>query len=266
MAQVQQSGIRNRLLAQLTQDDFDLLASRMVKAPLVAGADLYQQGEPVRSIYFLESGVVSSVTRTGAFRLQTGMIGCEGMVGVSALLGGGVSSSHAYVQASGDCHRIRALDFEDVENSLSRAARTVLLRYVQAFLAQVNSTAAAAANFLVEQRLARWILMYSDRMESDLVQATHEHIAMSLGCRRPGVTVGMHVLEGRRLIRSIRGKIDVLDREGLIRFAAGSYGDAEAEYDRLIVSAERPGQGSDRAIGAPNARQGRSIGVPTYLV
>jgi hypothetical protein len=101
-------------------------------------------------------------------------------------------------------------------------------------MVQLASTAYANADFILEERLARWILMCHDRVDGDDIAMTHDFVALMLGVRRPGVTVATHVLEGEHMIRAKRRVITVLDRDKLIKLADRSYGLAEAEYERLI--------------------------------
>lgn len=110
----------------------------------------------------------------------------------------------------------------------------VLLRYVQTMMVQsASSTTAAAAN-MIEQRLARWLLMCHDRVRGDEMYLTQEFMAMMLGSRRPSVTLALHILEGQHLIVSKRHNLIIRDRVGLERLASASYGFAEAEYERLM--------------------------------
>jgi hypothetical protein len=113
------------------------------------------------------------------------------------------------------------------------------------FTVQVSYTALANAKFRVEKRLARWILMCQDRVKTDLLEITHDYIAFLLGIRRPSVTTALHILEGHKLIRSNRGTIVVINRNGLERFAAGCYGLPEREFERLF------GGGGSHAIIKP---------------
>jgi CRP-like cAMP-binding protein len=118
----------------------------------------------------------------------------------------------------------------------SRALRSLLLAYVQALLAQTTSTVLANGHAKLEERLARWLLMVHDRTDGMTITLTHEFLAVMLGVRRAGVTVALHLLEGKGLIRSTRRQIVILNRRGLIEEAHGSYGAAEEEYRRLIGS------------------------------
>ena len=112
-----------------------------------------------------------------------------------------------------------------------------LLRYVHVFMVQANHTAIAAGRGKIHERLARGLLMWQDRVRDDQLSVTHDFLALLLGVRRPGVTVALHELEGKGLIRSTRNMVRILDRGGLQRAARGYYGTPEAEYDRSIGDA-----------------------------
>ena len=104
---------------------------------------------------------------------------------------------------------------------------------------------------LIEERLARWLLMAHDRLDGDAMALTHEFLALMLGVRRPGVTVGLHFLEGKGLIKSTRGVVTVIDRGSLEELADGSYGVPEAEYDRLFGTGEESIKGAVKTKWAP---------------
>jgi hypothetical protein len=99
---------------------------------------------------------------------------------------------------------------------------------------QTMQTAYANAEFTIEQRLARWILMTDDRITRDDLPLTHEFLSLMIGTRRASITEATHVLEGEGLIRATRGRITVRDRSGLQARAGSAYGVAEREYDRLF--------------------------------
>jgi CRP-like cAMP-binding protein len=106
-------------------------------------------------------------------------------------------------------------------------------RYARAFSIQVATTALANGRSKLDERLARWLLMVSDRVGTTF-PITHEFISLMLGVRRPGVTLAIQILEGKGMIRASRGSVTILDRHGLIGLANGSYGFAEAHYARLL--------------------------------
>jgi CRP-like cAMP-binding protein len=119
----------------------------------------------------------------------------------------------------------------------------LLQLYARAFSIQVAATALANGRSNIEERLARWLLMLHDRMDGNRINLTHEFLSVMLGVRRPGVTVALHVLEGKGLIKSNRAELIILDREGLIGFAEGAYGVPEREYQRLMTKAQDVSEG-----------------------
>jgi CRP-like cAMP-binding protein len=98
-----------------------------------------------------------------------------------------------------------------------------MLRYAHAFLLQTTTTALANGRSKIEERLARWLLMARDRLESDELPLTHEFLALMLGTQRPGVTIALHGLERGGLITTRRGAITILDRKALEENANGTY-------------------------------------------
>lgn len=234
-----QGDIRNQLLAGLPPEAFSLLQPHLEAVTLNVRDPLNVPNEPTRFVYFIDSGIGSVMLgpeRTTG--VEVGMVGREGVVGVSVVLGAEQSPHQAFIQVPGAGWRIASARLTD---AMERNAplRRFLLRYVHAYTVQVASTAHANADYTVEERLARWLLMCRDRSDDEQISITHEFLALMLGVRRPGVTVATHVLEGEHLIRATRGLITVLDREGLRRKANGSYGLAESEYDRLFGGAGR---------------------------
>jgi CRP-like cAMP-binding protein len=115
-----------------------------------------------------------------------------------------------------------------------------LLRYVHVFMMQASQTALANGRGRLSERLARWLLMWQDRLKTRHLTVTHEFLALLLGVRRQGVTLALHELEGQGLIRGTRNRITVVDREGLLGLANGFYGVPEVEYDRTILRRRAP--------------------------
>lgn len=161
------------------------------------------------------------------------MIGHEGVTGLAFILGAGSSRNRMMVQGAGSALRIpvRALSTIMDDNPLLGIR---LRQFVHVFMVQAAQTALSNSNGKIEVRLARWLLMAHDRLQGDQMTLTHEFMAVMLSVRRQGVTVALHELEGRGLIRARRSAVMILDREGLIEFANGSYGIPEAEYTRVM--------------------------------
>jgi CRP-like cAMP-binding protein len=228
------NGSRNRLLAVLSHADRDLLAPRLEGIALDARQILEVPSDPISHVYFVESGLVSVVGTTEPdHRIEVGMVGYEGMTGLGIVLGDDRSANETMVQSAGSAMRISTALLREMM-AASRSLTATLLRYVNVFMVQGSQTALANGRGRLDERLARWLLMWHDRVLADELIITHEFLALLLGVRRQGVTVALHELEGRGLIRSTRAHVRVLDRDGLLQAANGFYGIPEAEYDRAI--------------------------------
>jgi CRP-like cAMP-binding protein len=234
MASVDQKSFGNRLLLALQPQDLWRLQPHLEPVQLRVQEHLNVPNEPTPFVYFLDEGIGSIVIgpeRTSG--VEIGMVGREGLIGTSVLLGAEQSPHSSFIQLAGSGWRVPS---ESLLAAMSSSAplQSLLLRYLHAYMVQLASTAYANADFTLEERLARWILMCHDRVDGDKIAITHDFIALMLGVRRPGVTVATHVLEGEGMIRAKRGLITVLDRDKLMKLADRSYGLAEAEYERLV--------------------------------
>jgi CRP-like cAMP-binding protein len=236
MAHLQQISVRNTLLTALSADDFASLRPHLESISLDLRSTLVEPNKPIEHIYFLEHGMASITNNSHDGKIEIGIVGREGMVGLPIVLGVDRSPYETFMQIAGRGLRIDAQRLETaIEDSPS--LRRHFLRYVQAMSIQTSQTAFANANNNVESRLARWLLMCHDRMDGDELPITHEFLSMMLGVRRAGVTVAIHLLEGNGLIRARRGLITILDREKLEEMADEAYGVPEAEYERLMMKA-----------------------------
>ncbi len=228
---------RNRLLRAMSAPDRESLRAALEPVTLELRMVLEAPGQAISQVYFVESGMVSIVANSPPDRrIEVGLAGHEGMTGVPVILGDDRSSRESMVQGAGTALRLPA----DTLRQLMAARPTlqrVLLRYAHAFMEQTSQTALSNGRAILEERLARWLLMAQDRIGRNGLTVTHEFLAVMLGMRRPGVTVALHLLEGRGLIRSQRGHIEIVNRPGLVELADGSYGSSEAAYERLFGGA-----------------------------
>ncbi|WP_244640324.1 Crp/Fnr family transcriptional regulator [Devosia pacifica] len=191
---------------------------------------------PIEHAYFIEDGLASSIARMGDDRdIEIGVTGREGMTGVSAILGAGQSPHMTIMQVEGWAWAV-SIEILLTLLDASVTLRQLLLRYVHTTLVQTATSALVNARARLEERLARWLLMASDRLGGNDLRLTHEFMAVMLGVRRPGVTEAMHILEGYGLVRATRGQVSIIDRGRLEEFANGAYGAYEAEYARLMGS------------------------------
>lgn len=234
----------------MSDDDSALLEPLLERVTLVVGRVLHEAGQTVRHVHFVESGLVSIVGQNRARRrIEVGMVGSEGVTGCESILGAEVAAHEALVQSAGSALRLGSAA---LRGAMTRnpSLRDLLLRFVHVLMVQGSHSAIAAGRARIDERLARGLLMWQDRLHADQWRVTHEFLALLLGVRRQGVTVALHELEGRDLIRSMRNRVQILDRAGLERMANGFYGVPEAEYTRLLGD----GSGAPRHATATQAR------------
>jgi CRP-like cAMP-binding protein len=230
----QQSSVRNQILTALPAEDFVALQAHLEPVELEMRKVLIEPDQPIEHVYFPDSGYASVVTGTGGAKVEIGIIGREGMVGVPVALGVKQTPFEFFIQGPGHGWRVPAHELEPLVESRSGLRRR-LLHYAQALNVQSSRTAFINAEYPLEARLARWLLMCHDRVDGNDFAITHEFMAMMLGVRRPGVTGALHLLEGNRLIRATRGLITIRDRKKLEEFADDAYGLPEREYARLMA-------------------------------
>jgi CRP-like cAMP-binding protein len=225
---------RNQLLSGLTPADLALLEPHLETVVLNVHDTLEAPGTAITHAYFIEAGIVSIVAEMPRGRnIEVGIIGRDGMTGVAIVQGDWQTPNTTFVQMTGSASRIEAEAFRaTLQRSPTLGARLNL--YARALGLQVSATALANGRSKIEERLARWLLMIQDRTDGNHIALTHEFLASMLGVRRPGVTVVLHILEGKGVIRCNRGDITILDRDGLIVIADSAYGAPEKEYDRLL--------------------------------
>jgi CRP-like cAMP-binding protein len=223
----------NRILERLSAGDRALLQPHLTRVKLPLRKRLEEPHTPVEHIYFIETGFASVVAGGAGQNIEVGLIGREGMTGLSVIMGAKRSPNATFMQSAGEGLRVRAAKIVAAMER-STTLRRVLLKYAHAYLVQTAQTAAANGHGKVEERLARWLLMSHDRVGGTQMVLTHEFLSVMLGVRRASVSVALGVLEQKKLIRARRGIISVLNRKGLHKLARGSYGVAEAEFQRLF--------------------------------
>ncbi|MEZ2328950.1 Crp/Fnr family transcriptional regulator [Mesorhizobium sp. RCC_202] len=224
----------NLLLKQLSSDDFESLKPHLEEVFLELHSSLEKAGQPIKYVYFLNSGLASVVGyKAPAVDAEVGMIGLEGMTGSALLMGDDRASHDCFIQMTSNAYRVEADMFTNALRQ-SETLKSFLLRYVHALHVQTMHTALVNARSKTNERLARWLLMCDDRAIGERLFITHEFLAVMLGVRRPGVTVALQELEGQGLIGSMRGQVLIRDRAGLVKLANGAYGPPEAQYRRLI--------------------------------
>ena len=224
----------NKLLAALPTSDYERLIPHLKLVPLPTRQVLYEPGEPITHIYFPQHAVVSIVTsmKDGS-TVEVGIVSNEGMVGIPVILGGNTTTTKAFVQVAGAGMQ---MDAEVLRTEFKRggAIQNLLLRYLRAIYTELTQSCACNRLHTLEERLARWLLTVSDRLESEEFPLTQEFIAQMLGVRRSGVTVAASSLSRAGMISYQRGQINILNRKDLEATSCECYRVIQKEFVRLL--------------------------------
>jgi len=222
----------NRLIEGLPRAERARLLARCDLVDLRFGTVLCEPDRPLRHAWFPLTGFVSLlVPMAGHPPLEMGLIGNEGMLGASLVLGIGTARLRGEVQGDGTALRITTPHLK-LELKRSAALRHTLSRFLFVKIAQLAQSAACTSFHEVEARLARWLLMSHDRAHADHFHLTHQFLADMLGVRRSAVTIAAGALQDRKLISYSRGTIKVLDRAGLEGASCLCYDASRADYRR----------------------------------
>ena len=225
----------NALLAQLSIADRHLLAPACQREQLPRGSVLSEAHQVPDFLYFIEHGVASVIApEPDVQQTEIALIGPETFVGAAVLIGDGRWPYRTFVQV--DQLTVIRLPVDAALSAFQTSPdlERLLVRAVFAQMIQVAEGLVSAAWQRLDARLARWLLMYRDRLHSDRLEVTHEFMAMMVGVQRTGVTEALHALEGAGLIAAKRGLVVVRDAAGLRQLAGRGYGVPEQEYARLF--------------------------------
>jgi CRP-like cAMP-binding protein len=228
----------NLLLDALSDQDCEQFLSHCEHVELVFAEELYQVGEPILYVYFPTGGFISLLTpltsnSSNNGNLEVGMIGNEGMFGVSLILGVNIAPFKALVQGSGSALRMTAAAFlQELEQC--PALHKELKQYLYVVMSQLTQTAACNHFHVVEERLARWLLMTQDRAHSDRFHVTHVVLAYILGVRRVGITKAANSLQKQKLISYHRGDVTILNRAGLEAVSCKCYQADRDVYQQIL--------------------------------
>lgn len=234
MPSSQSVSANNRLLAALPYKGREQLLANCEHIELIFSDALYRPGELITHVYFPTESFISLVVPiNGSAGLEVGLIGDEGMLGITLILGIDIAPFHALVQKAGPALRITTPLFLR-ELKQSPPLQRELQRYLYVLMSQLAQTAACTHFHAVEARLARWLLMAQDRAHSNTFYVTHVSIAYMLGVRRVGVTKAANSLQKQKLISYRRGDITILDRVGLEAASCGCYRTEKEVYERIL--------------------------------
>ena len=224
---------QNKILASLPTKEYGRLVPHLKLIAMGVGDTLYKKHDHIKYVYFVNGAVVSLVTHMEeGTSVEVGLVGNEGMVGLSIVMGDDISQNHAMVQIPDGAMRMSTAA---LRQELKRGGKLqgLLLRYSLTLLKQVSQTAACNRNHNLGERLARWLLLCHDRIGGDEIVLTQEFLAQMLGTRRSRVSEAAIILQTAGLITYSRGVITILNRKSLEKFACECYLMVKAESDRL---------------------------------
>jgi CRP-like cAMP-binding protein len=213
----------NRLLANLPPDDGTHLASfsRIEHPP--QGSVLISPSKPGTDVWFPHAGAVALITADSSGRsVHTGIVGCEGCVGLEALLGAGQPVQDTVVQIDGAMSVIPANHLRTAFDTRPQV-RTALMKFLHGLLAQSLQTIACDRLHSLLSRCCRWLLTMQDTTNSDDISITQDNLAALLGGSRPRVNLVLAALEKDRIVHRARGHIQLLSRVGLERNTCECY-------------------------------------------
>ena len=227
-------GERNRLLLALPQADYRALERDLEAVVLAHGAVLNEARDRITHIYFPQRCVISLLATAGdGPGVEVGLVGNEGMAGLSVFLGAASSTTQAVLQIPDGAWRMEVGAFGRAVARRS-SLRHILLQYTQSVISQSSQGLACNQRHAVEPRCARWLLMAHDRVGLDRFELTQEFLGQMLGARRPTVSLTAQRLQARGLIRYVRGIVTVTNRVGLEAAACTCYDVMEADYARAL--------------------------------
>src|SRR6202789_3335582 len=224
----------NQLLAALPDDQWQRWVSHLEYVDMPLGQVLYEPGDTLRHVYFPTTAIVSLlyVMQDGE-SAEIGVVGNEGVAGISLFMGGDSTSSRALIQSAGGAFRLSAGVMKE-EFDRAGPVLHLLLRYTQALITQMVQTAACNRHHSLDQHLCRRLLLSLDRLQGTAMVMTQELIANMMGVPREGATAGALKLHNAGLIDYVLGRIRVLNRQGLEKRTCECYAVVKKEYERLL--------------------------------
>ena len=233
--------LANEILNSIPDNEFELIRSDLELLQLTHHLILHEAGEKIEFAYFLNQGLASLVVLTSDGRsVEVAIVGREGIVGTPLAVGLHRGPYRSIMQIPGTGVRIRA---EVLEQRLAEMAelRLVLNRYVLVQGLQIAQIAACNRLHEIEQRLARWLLMCQDRVDSEFLPVTHEFLAQMLGTGRPSVSLAAGMLQRTGIIENLRGAVRILRRRELESAACECY-HAIQHFNRTFEVRSAPSQ------------------------
>lgn len=225
--------VSNKILLSISDKEYSLVLPHLEFLDMPHHLSLYESGQPLEFVHFPNTGMVSLVIATEDGRtVEVGEVGREGFSGVQAAVGINKNQVREIVQIGGDGFRVRIGALKTVLQSAPELQR-ILTRYAVVQGMQFAQTAACNRLHNIEQRLARWLLITQDRVDSSTLAITHDFLATMLGTDRPTVSLAAGILQDKQIIEYSRGEVQILSRAKLKECSCECYGVIE-QYNHEI--------------------------------
>jgi CRP-like cAMP-binding protein len=214
-----------------------LAAGKLIE--LKSAQQIYEPRREIRHVYFPIDSVLSVVTqmRDGG-SIEVGTVGREGVSAIPLLLGATTSANESYCQVPGHAVVVDSDHFRRWLRTENGPFRSVLDRFLQAYVNMLGQLAACNGKHSIYERCARWLLLTHDRVNSDKIALSHEYLSMMLGARRSGVTIAAAALQRAGFIRYAYGHIEIIDRPGLEKASCECYAVARDQFGPLLGMTE----------------------------
>jgi CRP-like cAMP-binding protein len=224
--------ITNHILKSLPPSDLERLRPELTFVELASGTVLFEPYEAMEYVYFPARAMISVVAYTpDGQAAEVGVIGWEGMSGVDVVMGANATLNQHIIQLPNGAWRAKKAAIQK-EFARGGAFQKAVLAFTRVMMMQISQTALCNRLHTVDERLSRWLLMCRDRSETDTLLLTQEFMSIMLGASRVAVTQSASSLQEKGFIKYKRGRIDVVDRDGLEEFSCDCYRIIKDEYDR----------------------------------
>ena len=243
---------RNKLLAALPPTERRLIEENATVVPIKRREVLYRADEPMRYVYFIVDGIASLMSVMADGGVETATIGREGMLGMPVFHGVYTTPEQAMVQVGGSAYRLDVDTFRELLPQLP-TLDALLHRFSVVLFTLAAQNSGCNRKHSIEARCARWLLMVGDRLDMGVMELTHDFVAQMLGVRRASVTETLGALERNGLIETSRGRIRIIERDGLQRTACECYSVIRGVVHRLLEESEPTYAASPRMQMASDA-------------
>jgi CRP-like cAMP-binding protein len=228
---------RNKLLAALPPDERSLIEENATAVSMKRREVLYRADEPISHVYFIVDGIASLMSVMTDGGVETATVGREGMLGMPVFHGVYATPEQAMVQVAGTAYRMDVETFRELLPQLP-TLESLLHRFSVVLFTLAAQNSGCNRKHSIEARCARWLLMVGDRLDMGVMELTHDFVAQMLGVRRASVTETLGELERNGLIQTSRGRIRIIERDGLQKAACECYSVIRGVVHRLLETGD----------------------------